>query len=107
MNQLQRHKFDRVKDISGRMLLLARENDWGQVAELEKQRQPLLQECFAKAHSNALAADIAAEINAILLLNNEVSALGALFRRSLGGDIQTRKVGRKASAAYRDCVRRG
>ena len=86
------------------MLSRARESDWGQVAELERQRQPLVAECFEQAPSGTDAPEVASAIRQILLLNDELAALGDRYRETLGGDMHTSKIGRKAKAAYRDCV---
>lgn len=104
MDEQQRRQFERVIEISSLMLSRARENDWEQVATLEAQRQPMLAKCFARVPVDADASDVAEAIRQILLLNDEMATLGIRHRETLGGDIRNSKIGRKATAAYRDCV---
>ena len=96
-------RFQALRDIieiSRQMLIMARRNQWQQVAELEAERRLLVRGCFQSPTSEQDAPDVAAAIGEILRLNEEVAELGQQRRGRLGTEIHTHKAGRAASAAY-------
>jgi hypothetical protein len=86
--------------ITQQMLIMARENQWRQVAEMEARRRLLVQSCFQRPTPEQEASDVVAAIREILRLNEEVAELGQQWRGQLGTEIHAQKVGRAASAAY-------
>jgi len=96
-------RFQTLRDIiqiTQQMLIMAQENQWQQVAEMEAQRRLLVQGCFQCPTLEQDAPDVAAAIGEILRLNDEVAELGQQWRGRLGTEIHAHKVGRAASAAY-------
>ena len=94
-----------IIQISKQMLLMARENQWQHVAEMDAQRRLMVQGCFQRAAPEQDASQVAAAIGEILRLNQEVAELGQQWRSQLGAEIHAGKVGRAASAAYLSLTR--
>jgi len=96
-------RFQALQDIikiSEHMLLMARENQWQEVVEMEAQRRLLVQGCFQRPAAEQDTPEVAAAIGEILRLNEEVAELGRQWRSRLGTEIHAHKVGRAVSAAY-------
>jgi hypothetical protein len=101
-------RFQALRDIieiTQQMLIMARENQWQQVVEMEAERRRLVEVCFQRPTSEQDAPDVAAAIGEILRINEEVAELGQQWRGRLGTEIQTHKVGRAASATYLSHIR--
>ena len=94
-----------IIELSTEMLKLAHEQEWSQVAELEEKRRLLVMACFRQPTPEQDAPEVAAAIREILVLNQEVTALGKECQQQLGSEMHTNRVGRAAQTAYLNCSR--
>jgi hypothetical protein len=94
-----------IIEISQRMLVLARQNQWGSVAELESERKLLVEACFKQPTPEQDSPQVAAAIREVLRINQELVELGGRWRQFLGTEIHTHNQGRAAAAAYRSHAR--
>lgn len=98
-------QLQKIIALSREMLEKARALEWERVAELEVQRKQLVSSCFRHpAHEQEVPA-VADGIRQILRINDEITTLGRECKTRLSGELHTQKLGRTASAAYRDCAR--
>jgi len=90
--------------LSKEMLAKARDHDWERVTELEVARKALVVSCFQQPTAEQDVPEVAAAIQEILRLNQDVSEIGRQYQEELVGEIHTNKIGRAAKAAYRNCA---
>ncbi len=91
--------------LSKEMLAKARDHDWERVTELEVARKALVVSCFQQPTTGQDVPEVAAAIQEILRLNQDVSEIGRQYQEELVGEIHTNNVGRAARAAYQNCAR--
>ena len=101
----RRRQLEQIVLLSKDMLAKAADNDWGRVAEIEVRRRELVMRCFRQAEQRQDASEVAAVIQEILRLNQEITELGRRYQEQLGSEIHTSQRGRTASAAYLGCAR--
>jgi len=89
--------------LSKEMLAKARDHDWERVTELEVVRKTLVVNCFQQSTAGQDVPEVAAAIQEILRLNQDVSELGRQYQEELVGEIHTNNIGRAARAAYQNC----
>lgn len=89
---------------SRKMLALAHEKQWEQVAVLEDQRRERVMEFFKRPTHARDALEVESAIKLILSLNQEVAGLGKQCQARVGGDIHAHTVGKAAQAAYLGCA---
>lgn len=104
MNSDRARQLVEIIGLSREMLAKARDHDWARVAELEVARKALVMRCFQQPTAEQDVPEVAAAIKEILRLNQDVSEIGRQYREELAGEIQTRKIGRAAAAAYLRCA---
>ncbi|MEA3244367.1 MAG: flagellar protein FliT [Pseudomonadota bacterium] len=97
-------QLEQIILLSKDMLAKAGDQEWGLVAEIEARRRELVMRCFQQPAKQQDAPDVAAAIQEILRLNQQITELGKRCQDQLGSDIHTNKLGRTASAAYLGCA---
>ena len=97
---------DKVQDlrqvmaISRTMLEKAREESWDDVFVLEAERSKLIRLFFSEPFQQEYAEAVAAGIQAIMVIDRDIMALGALKRLDLAQTLQAMDQGKKAVKAY-------
>lgn len=86
--------------LSRSMLKKAREGSWDEVFVLEAERRELIRLYFLEPVQQADADAVAAGIQAMIAIDRDTMALGALNRFDLAQTLQTMDQGKKAVKAY-------
>ncbi len=105
MDDERSKQLGKIIVLSRDMLVLAKENEWQRVAELDGQRRALVMQCFQFTTPDQDAPAVAAAIREILSLNQQVANLGAQQQATVSGHIRTQQLGRTARQAYSRCAR--
>jgi Flagellar protein FliT len=86
--------------LSRAMLGKAREESWDDVVVLEAERSELIRLFFLEPVPQACADAVAAGIQAMMAIDNELMELGALKKFDLAQALQNMDQGKKAVKAY-------
>jgi Flagellar protein FliT len=86
--------------LSRTMLKKARDGSWDDVFVLEAERRELIRLFFLEPVQQAYTDAVAAGIQAMLAIDQDTMALGALKRFDLAQTLQTMDQGKKAVKAY-------
>ena len=100
IERIQRERLAAVLLLTERMLNLAKLGDWDQVADSERCRQGLLEDCFdgeVQPHNSELFSEA---IAAMLHMNEELMALLAHARTEASVSFSREKKGHEAVAHY-------
>ena len=102
IERIQRERLAAVLLLTERMLNLAKLGDWDQVADSERCRQGLLEDCFdseVQPHNSELFSEA---IAAMLHMNEELMVLLAQARTEASVSFSRDKKGHEAVAHYLD-----
>ncbi len=106
MNQILSN-LERIVELSGSMLAVAREGDWEQVQELEQQRQVLFDQTFPLDNDSIADADaLTKKIKKISDIDKETMALMVKGRKEFSRLANKISSGRQAVNSYRDIAGR-
>lgn len=86
--------------LSRAMLEKAREESWDDVFALEVERNELIKLFFLEPVQQEYAETVAAGIQAMLAIDRDIMALGALERLDIAQTLQNMEQGKKAVKAY-------
>ena len=92
--------LQQLLSLSRTMLEKAREESWDDVFVLEAERSELIRLFFLEPVQQAHADAVAAGIQAMIAIDQDTMALGALTRFDLAQTLQTMDQGKKAVKAY-------
>jgi hypothetical protein len=92
--------LDRALDLSQRILNLARESEWGEMAKLDQERMPILKSLFNNLESQPFLADYQDRLEEILSLNEQALRVCREARSPMLKMGRQLKQGRTAVAAY-------
>ena len=92
--------LQQLLSLSRAMLEKAREESWDEVFVLETERNELIRLFFSEPVQQADAEAVAAGIQAIMAIDRDIMALGALKRLDLAQTLQAMEQGKKAVKAY-------
>lgn len=100
--------LNRIVDLSNTMLTIARDGDWEQVLEIERQRQKILDQTFPLDESSVTdnPAALSQQIQKIADLDKETMSLMSESQKELSEFVNKISSGRQAVGAYRDIQNR-
>lgn len=99
--QEQWTKLSSIVDLSGRIVRLAEQKDWAELARLDRQRRRMLEDIFSSVPVSELDERVKQELQLVAQLNDQALRLCAESRKSLTMDNRKLQRGKEAVAAYR------
>jgi hypothetical protein len=93
-------QLEQILDLSLAMLDSARAGNWDELVAREQERRALVAECFRVPATPAEAPRVAAALQRILVVNDELAELTISQRDVLGANLHGFGTARKAQKAY-------
>ncbi len=93
-------RWQPIAALTGKMMALAREEEWEEIPPIELERRALLEEFFESPVSSEDAAEVRELIQALLATDKQIMELGSNASNELLGKLNAFATGRKAKQAY-------
>jgi len=94
-------ELDVLIDYSTRMLAAAKQNEWGEVVQIEEKRRVAMERFFGDEKSGALPPELLrSALQQLQMLETELVQLGMAAKDAMAQDINTAKTSHQAVTAY-------
>lgn len=95
--------WSQIIEMSQMMLDHAQKDQWGEVTEIEAQRQEIIKKCFDAPVPLSEVTAVRANIQNMMEADQKIVTLGENRRSRLAAEIQGHKHSRKACQSYQRC----